>query len=109
MAEEVVERFRAGEPGAAAAFDRYVDRLGRSIAVMCNLVDPEVIVLGGGMSNVAELYERLPEVVERRVFSDCWSARIVPAKWGDSSGVRGAARLWPIRGALASSVRPGGS
>ena len=98
-AQEVVARFRAGKPGAVAAFERYVDRLGRAIAVVCNLVDPDVIVLGGGMSNVTELYARLPTVVEQRVFSDHWSARIAPAKWGDSSGVRGAARLWPTPGA----------
>jgi fructokinase len=90
-----VERFRAGEPAAVAAFDRYVDRMGRAIAAMCNVVDPDVIVLGGGMSNVGELYERLPGVIAGRVFSDRWQARIVRAKWGDSSGVRGAARLWP--------------
>ncbi|CAN7435359.1 ROK family protein [Phenylobacterium sp. LjRoot225] len=109
VAEEVVTRFRAGEPGAVAAFDRYVDRLGRAIAVVCNMVDPDVIVLGGGMSNVAELYERLPQVIERRVFSDRWSARIAPAKWGDSSGVRGAARLWPSQAAPVSSTSPEGA
>lgn len=94
-AEEVVDRYRAGEPGAVAAIDRYIDRLGRAIAVVCNLLDPDVIVVGGGMSNVAELYDRLPRVIEERIFSDRWSSRISPAKWGDSSGVRGAARLWP--------------
>jgi len=104
VAEQVVERFRAGEPGAVAAFERYVDRLGRAIAVVCNLVDPDVIVIGGGMSNVTELYDRLPQVIERRVFSDHWSARIAPAEWGDSSGVRGAARLWPVEAASPSSV-----
>jgi len=51
-------------------------------------------VLGGGMSNVVELYDRLPDIVARYVFSDSWEGRIVPARWGDSSGVRGAARLW---------------
>ena len=62
--------------------------------MVVNLADPEVFVLGGGMSNVGELYDRLPQVVARHVFSDHWDGRIVPAKWGDSSGVRGAARLW---------------
>ncbi|MNW03405.1 Fructokinase [compost metagenome] len=62
--------------------------------MVVNLVDPEVFVLGGGMSNVAELYDRLPMVVARHAFSDHWNGRIVAAKWGDSSGVRGAARLW---------------
>ncbi|MBM4232695.1 MAG: ROK family protein, partial [Gammaproteobacteria bacterium] len=51
-------------------------------------------VLGGGMANVGELYERLPPLIRRHVFSDVWDSRVVPAKWGDSSGVRGAARLW---------------
>lgn len=84
----------AGEPQAAAAFDRLVDRLGRAMAVICNIVDPDVFVLGGGLSNVEALYARLPAVIGSRVFSDGFSARIAPARWGDSSGVRGAARLW---------------
>ncbi len=92
--EEIVARMRAGEPAAKAAFDRYCSRLGRALATACNLIDPDAIVLGGGMSNVGELYEVLPNIVSRFVFSDAWSAKIVPAKWGDSSGVRGAAWLW---------------
>ena len=92
--EAIVTKARDGEAQAQAAFERYVHRLARGLAVICNIVDPDTIVLGGGLSNVAELYERLPETVRRYVFSDTWSARIVPAKWGDSSGVRGAARLW---------------
>lgn len=94
-AQAVVEAARRGDAGAAAALARYIDRLGRALAMVVNLADPEVFVLGGGMSNVAELYDRLPEVVERHAFSDHWNGRIVAAKWGDSSGVRGAARLWP--------------
>lgn len=97
-AEEIVAAGLAGDREAAAAFDRYIDRLGRSIAVVCNIIDPEVIVLGGGLSNVPEIFERTPEVVSRYVFSDEWRTRFVPAKWGDSSGVRGAARLWPAPG-----------
>ncbi|WP_343831326.1 ROK family protein [Brevundimonas olei] len=93
-AQAVIEAARAGDARAADALDRYIDRLGRALAMVVNLADPEVFVLGGGMSNVAELYERLPQVVARHVFSDHWDGRIVPAKWGDSSGVRGAARLW---------------
>jgi fructokinase len=92
--EAIIDRFRAGEPAAVAAFDRYVDRLGRAVAVLCNIVDPDAIVLGGGLSNVAEIYQRLPAIIETRVFSDRWRARIAPAAWGDASGVRGAARLW---------------
>lgn len=84
----------AGEPQAAAALDRLVDRLGRAMAVICNIVDPDVFVLGGGLSNVEALYARLPGVIGQRIFSDGFSAKIAPARWGDSSGVRGAARLW---------------
>ncbi|MEG3165688.1 ROK family protein [Sphingomonas sp. PB2P19] len=91
----IVEQARAGDPAALATLDRYIDRLGRALAMIANIVDPECFVLGGGMSNVAELYEQLPAVVRRYAFSDGWDGRIVPAQWGDSSGVRGAARLWP--------------
>lgn len=84
----------AGEPEATAAFERLVDRLGRAMAVICNIVDPDVFVLGGGLSNVEALYARLPGVIGPRIFSDGFSAKIAPARWGDSSGVRGAARLW---------------
>lgn len=93
-AQAIIDAARAGDAEAAGALSRYIDRLGRALAMVVNLTDPEVFVLGGGMSNVAELYDRLPEVVGRHVFSDRWDGRIVPAKWGDSSGVRGAARLW---------------
>lgn len=95
--ESIVRAARAGEAQAQAALDRYIDRLGRGLAVICNIVDPDTIVLGGGLSNVSELYNSLPEIIRKRVFSDTWKARIVPAKWGDSSGVRGAARLWGSR------------
>jgi fructokinase len=92
---EIMEAARAGDLYAGAVFSRYVDRLARALAVICNVVDPDTIVLGGGMSNIHELYERLPDAVRPFVFSDKWTARIVPARWGDSSGVRGAAWLWP--------------
>lgn len=93
--EAIIEKLRREERAAVAAFDRYVDRLGRALAVVCNIADPDAIVLGGGLSNVAEIYERLPALIERRVFSDTWRTPVMPARWGDSSGVRGAARLWP--------------
>ncbi len=92
--EEIIARMRTGEPNAAAAFSRYANRLGRALASVCNLIDPDVIVLGGGLSNVSELYDVLPAIVSAQVFSDVWKAKILPAKWGDSSGVRGAAQLW---------------
>jgi len=92
----IVAAARLGEAASVESLDRYVDRLGRAIAMVANLVDPDVFVLGGGMSNVTELYERLPAVVERHAFSDQWAGRIAPAVWGDASGVRGAARLWAL-------------
>jgi fructokinase len=91
--QAIVTAARSEDPRAIAALDRYIDRLGRALASICNIVDPDTIVLGGGLSNVAELYERLPSKIREFVFSDAWDARIVPARWGDSSGVRGAARL----------------
>ena len=86
---------RNGEAEARAAFDRYVDRLGRSLAVIGDILDPDVIVLGGGMSNTDELYEAVPPVMARYLFSDVFETKILKALHGDSSGVRGAAWLWP--------------
>ena len=92
----IVEDSRAGERWAKEALERYVDRLGRALAVIADIIDPDVIVLAGGMSNVTELYEQVPDAVKRYVFSDVWTSRIAPAMHGDSSGVRGAAWLWPL-------------
>src|SRR5579872_1698653 len=94
--DPIIERHRAGEPAASAALERYVDRLGRALAVICDILDPDVIVLGGGMSNVEELYALTPPVIERYVFSDVFVTAVRPARFGDSSGVRGAAWLWPL-------------
>jgi fructokinase len=91
---DIAAAARAGDAQAAAALARYLNRLGRGLAVIGNVVDPDVIVLGGGMSNVPELYARLPEKIGRWIFSDVCLTRIVSAKFGDSSGVRGAAMLW---------------
>jgi fructokinase len=93
-AEEIVARARAGEAKGAASLDRYVSRLGRALAMVCDILDPDVFVFGGGMSKVDELYERLPAALSPYVFSDGWLGRLAPARWGDASGVRGAARLW---------------
>ncbi|WP_332763660.1 ROK family protein [Phenylobacterium sp.] len=86
---------RAGEARAAAALGRYVDRLARGLAVVCDVIDPDVIVLGGGMSNLPELYDRLSGAIAPRVFSDVFTTPVRRALHGDSSGVRGAAWLWP--------------
>jgi fructokinase len=92
--EDIIARARAGEANASETWGRYVSRFGRALAVICNVVDPDIIVVGGGISNVSELYSALPDAVRPYTFSREWSAPIVPARWGDSSGVRGAARLW---------------
>jgi fructokinase len=93
--ETIMARARQGEAAAIAAFDRYVDRLGRALAVVGDILDPDVIVLGGGMSNTDELYDRVPPIAAAYIFSDVFETRIVKAAHGDSSGVRGAAWLWP--------------
>jgi len=93
--EEIMERATSGDPEAVAAFDRYVDRLGRALAVICDILDPDVIVFGGGMSNVETLYPAVALAIAPRVFSDSFITRLTPATHGDSSGVRGAAWLWP--------------
>jgi len=82
------------DAAAREALARYSDRLARALAMIVNLLDPEVIVLGGGLSNMAHLYEELPRLLPRHVFSDVVLTRIVQATHGDSSGVLGAARLW---------------
>jgi fructokinase len=93
-ADWIAEAALAGDVDAAAALDRYVDRLARALAHVCNLLDPDVIVLGGGMSNVAGLYARLPAAVMPYLFAERFITPIRPARHGDSSGVRGAAWLW---------------
>ena len=93
---EIVEAARAGEPRTAAAIDRYIDRLARGLAVIANVIDPDVIVLGGGMSNIDALYPGLTERIARYAFSDLFETPVRPAMHGDSSGVRGAAWLWPL-------------
>lgn len=84
----------AGDPEARAALDRLIDRLARGLAVVANVIDPDVIVLGGGVSRIEALYSPLQEKLASYAFSDSLCTRIVPAKHGDSSGVRGAAWLW---------------
>jgi fructokinase len=96
-AADVVSRATAGDGAARAALDRYADRLARGLATVVNLLDPDVIVLGGGMSNVGALYSEVPARLPAYVFSDRVTTRVVPPKHGDSSGVRGAAWLWPAR------------
>lgn len=91
---EIVARARLGEPAARTSLDRHASRLARGLAHIVNVVDPEVIVLGGGLSKLPHLYEVLPGLAAPYVFSDVASLDIRPPKWGDASGVRGAAWLW---------------
>jgi len=84
----------AGDRDAVAALERYAHRMARSLASIINVLDPDVIVLGGGMSNVQRLYTRIPELLPQFVFSDRVDNVIRPPRHGDSSGVRGAAWLW---------------
>jgi fructokinase len=93
-APEIVAAVAAGDEGAAGTLRRYESRLARGLAAVVNLLDPDVIVAGGGMSNVPRLYETVPRLWTPYVFSDRVDTRLVPARHGDSSGVRGAAWLW---------------
>jgi fructokinase len=92
---EIARRADAGDAEATATLERYEDRMARALASIINVLDPDVIVLGGGMSNVGRLYDRVPARWSRYVFSDRVDTRLVPPRHGDSSGVRGAAWLWP--------------
>jgi len=83
-----------GDPACRNTLDRYAERLARALAVVINLVDPEVIVLGGGVSQLTELYDTVPHHWGHHVFSDTVRTRLLPPTHGDSSGVRGAAWLW---------------
>ena len=92
---EIVRLAGEGDAGAAATLARYHDRLARGLASVINVLDPDVIVLGGGMSNLPGLAGAAAERLPRYVFSDTVQTRVVPNAHGDSSGVRGAAWLWP--------------
>lgn len=92
-APEIVARAEGGEAAALEALERYEDRLGRGLATIINVLDPDVIVLGGGMSNVKRLYDTVPPLIQRHVFGSKFNTRLVPNVHGDSSGVRGAAWL----------------
>lgn len=91
---DIVKAARTGEPGAEATLERYADRLARGLATLINVIDPDVIVLAGGMSQISELYDEIPARWAEYVFSDTVATPLVPAVHGDSSGVRGAAWLW---------------
>jgi fructokinase len=92
--EEIARRAGLKDAAALATFDRHASRLARGLAAMINAFDPEVIVLGGGISQLAHLYADLPRLIGPHIFADDTHVTIRPPKWGDASGARGAARLW---------------
>jgi len=93
--EEIVKGTIHGNSECESCLQRYEDRLARALAHVINIIDPDIIVLGGGMSNIQRLYVNVPRRWSDYVFSDQVITKLIPAKFGDASGVRGAARLWP--------------
>jgi fructokinase len=93
-AEDIARRATAGDAGAKASLDRHLDRTGRGLAHVINIVDPHVIVIGGGLVDLPGLVERLPAAIAPHVFADAVDIQVRAAQHGPASGVRGAARLW---------------
>ncbi|HEY6897882.1 MAG TPA: ROK family protein [Rhodocyclaceae bacterium] len=93
--EDIVARAAEGDAACEATLQRYEERLARALSGVINILDPDVIVLGGGLSNLDRLYVNVPQRWERHVFSDSVATRLLKHRHGDSSGVRGAAWLWP--------------
>jgi len=93
-AYDIIEKKRKGDRLCSLLWERYIDRVARGLATVINTLDPDVMVMGGGMSNIEELYEELPEALAKRIFSTVFHTPIRKAVHGDSSGVRGAAWLW---------------
>lgn len=93
-AKEIAALATTGDANCSATLTRHAERLARSLACVINILDPDVIVLGGGLSHIASLYEHVPTLWARHVFSDTVTTRLLPPLHGDSSGVRGAAWLW---------------
>ena len=91
---EIMILQQEGDLVAESVLKRYESRLARGLAMVTNIVDPDVIILGGGMSNVERLYQSLPDLIPQWIFGKEFSTPVLPAKHGDSSGVRGAAWLW---------------
>ena len=97
-ATDIAEAAFQGNAEASAHMEIYCDRLARALSVIVNILDPHAIVLGGGLSKMAVLYQRVPQLWKRYVFSEAEfiATRLLPPRYGDSSGVRGAAWLWPV-------------
>ncbi|MBV1877821.1 MAG: ROK family protein [Pseudomonadales bacterium] len=93
-AEAIINKANEGDNTATLILEQYINLLALALSNIINLLDPNTIVLGGGLSNIPQIYKKLPQYLPRYVFSDEVNTRIVPAQHGDSSGVRGAAWLW---------------
>ncbi|MBB4264638.1 ROK family protein [Roseospira visakhapatnamensis] len=103
---EIAARAEAGDAACRATLARYADRLARATATIVNVLDPDVVVLGGGLSNLSVLYQAVPALWPRWVFSDTVATALRPPAHGDSSGVRGAAWLWPADQGAGPSAAP---
>lgn len=92
-AEEIFERSQVGDTAAQTTLARHADRFARGLAAVINIIDPEVVVLGGGLSKMPHLYDALPSLMLPHIFADAPDVAVLPPRWGDASGVRGAAWL----------------
>ncbi|SJZ43383.1 fructokinase [Enhydrobacter aerosaccus] len=97
-ATDIAEAATSGDSEAAAQMELYCDRLARALSMIVNILDPHAVVLGGGLSKMSLLYRRVPELWKRHIFSEpeYIATKLLPPRHGDSSGVRGAAWLWPV-------------
>lgn len=93
-AEKIAANAESGDEKAQATFERHCGRLARGLAHVINIVDPDVVVLGGGLSKLGHLYRDLPGKIAPHLFTDAPTVRVLPPRWGDAGGVRGAAWLW---------------
>ena len=94
-AEEISIAAQDGDSGATACLARYCEQMAECLATVVNLLDPDMIVLGGGLSNIPQLYEQVPPLLGKIVFTDNMRTQLRAAQFGDASGARGAACLWP--------------
>ena len=95
IANKIIKNSEQGDQQATTCIKTYEKRLAKALAHVINIIDPDVIVLGGGMSNIQRLYKNVPEYWNDYIFSDQVTTQLLPPIHGDSSGVRGAAWLWP--------------
>jgi len=95
QATEIAQKAQNGDLAALDTLNRFMSRLARGLALMVNIIDPDAIVLGGGLSNIDMIYEKVPEIMQPYIFADHFKPCILRPTFGDASGVRGAAHLWP--------------